>query len=112
MLIYRDSITRVSVLQARALSGLAPRLFKKATSVPVVFGSNTLEVKLRRTHGHGCVTETTVFACPRCDADARVIAFSAVAGIGCLKCMPWRSREYPVSRRQWAPGTGNVRATL
>ena len=111
MLLYRDSINRVSVLQARALSGIAPRIFKTLTSIPLSFGINSFEVKLRRTHGYGCVNETTVFACLRCDADARVIGFSAVTGIGCLKCMPWRSREYPVSRRQWAPGVGNVMAT-
>jgi hypothetical protein len=109
MSLYRDSIARISVLQARVLTGVAPRIFKTLGSITLSHGVDSVEVKLLRTRGHGCVDETTVFECPRCRSTARVLAFSYV-GIGCMTCMPWRSREYAVSRRQSAPHVGTVTA--
>jgi hypothetical protein len=98
--LYREQISRTTIAQVKAQN--APRVFRKMTSVTLLHGVESCVVNLRRIDGHGCVTKTTVFECPHCMRLVRVVAFTCW-GVRCLRCAPWRSREYHVPSTARAP---------
>ena len=107
MAFYRDEIRVISV--RTALAGVAPRMARNVTSMTLTHGAASCVVELRRITRRGCIGTTTIWACPTCDADANVIAFTP-SGVGCRQCRPWRSRGYVATNRR-APHLGSVSVT-